>query len=341
MKTIHKLLIGDSRKKILEKQSVDLIVTSPPYPMIEMWDDIFKSMNKNIDLSDSSKAFDLMNNELKKVYQKCFYSLKNGGFLIINIGDATRTINGEFQLFPNGARTTEICRKIGFKALPQIHWSKPTNSPNKFMGSGMYPAGAYVTLENEHILIFRKGSKRIFSKNEKLIRQKSAYFQNERNEWFTDVWKNIGTVKQKVNGLGRERNAAFPIKLVHRLINMYSIEGDVVWDPFGGTGTTTIASIISGRSSIINDIDKTFVNFSQNRILNISVKEINEINTKRSKEAIKYAKKKYLDKKMDIKYKNKNYGPVYTRQEQKIKLPILYEISSNPKKNYIVCKYKD
>ena len=52
---------------------------------------------------------------------------------------------------------------LGFSALPAIIWRKQTNAPNKFMGSGMLPAGAYVTLEHEYILIFRKGAKREFS----------------------------------------------------------------------------------------------------------------------------------------------------------------------------------
>lgn len=65
---------------------------------------------------------------------------------------------------------------MGYSILPDIHWRKQSNSPDKFMGSGMYPAGAYVTYEHEYILIFRKGSKRLFKDSEKDIRKKVLIF---------------------------------------------------------------------------------------------------------------------------------------------------------------------
>ncbi len=325
MKTIHKFLKGDSRKKIIENESVNLIVTSPPYPMIKMWDDIFINLNNKITLEKPEEAFNLMHKELEKIYKRCFDALKPGGVLIVNIGDATRTIKENFSLFPNGSRTIEICRKLGFNMLPQIHWWKPTNSPNKYMGSGMLPVGAYVTLENEHILIFRKG-KREFLNHQKQNRSESAFFQNERNAWFSDIWSDINGARQTIKGLGRERNAAFPIKLAHRLICMYSVIGDVVWDPFGGTGTTTVAAIISGRNSIINDIDETFVQYSINRTAKLNMNELNKINANRIKEAKKSTKSKLKKKDKKGKYFNKNYGVVYTRQEVKIKLPVLKKL---------------
>lgn len=71
------------------------------------------------------------------------------------IGDATRTINGEFKLYNNHSRIVKSCSELGLTTLPDIIWHKTTNAPNKFMGSGMLPCGAYVTLEHEYILIFR------------------------------------------------------------------------------------------------------------------------------------------------------------------------------------------
>ena len=325
MKTIHKFTIEDSRKIKLEDNSIDLVVTSPPYPMISMWDDIFKSMNPKIDLTKPNEAFDLMNKELGKVYKKAYDALKPSGVLIVNTGDATRTIDGNFALYPNGSRTIEICRKIGFDMLPQIKWWKPTNSPNKYMGSGMLPVGAYVTLENEHILIFRK-SKRVFSNAEKLNRQESAFFQNERNTWFSDTWSDVQGARQVVKGLGRERNAAFPVKLVHRLISMYSVKGDVVWDPFGGTGTTSVAAIIAARNSMVNDIDGTFVDYSIKRILELDIKDLNKINEDRIKEAQRIALEKLKAKGNEPKYHNENYGVVYTNQEKRIKIPVIKAI---------------
>ena len=127
------------------------------------------------------------------------------------------------------------------------------------MGSGMLPPGAYITLEHEYILVFRKGIKREFKTvSDKLNRQNSSYFWEERNIWFSDVWDFKGTT-QKLNGLNsRNRSGAFPFELAYRMVNMFSAKNDTILDPFLGTGTTMFASIASGRNSIGYEIDPTF-----------------------------------------------------------------------------------
>src|SRR3989304_9205859 len=172
MKTLHRIIFGNaSDMSSLSDCSVDLMITSPPYPMIEMWDEIFSKQNPEIGsaLSKQSgnKAFELMNKELDKVWKEVYRVLKEGGFACINIGDATRKIGKEFKLYPNHSRILEYCKTLGFSPLPEILWRKQTNAPNKFMGSGMLPAGAYITLEHEFILILRKCGNRQFSEAEK------------------------------------------------------------------------------------------------------------------------------------------------------------------------------
>ena len=90
--------------------SIDLVVTSPPYPMIEMWDDIMGKQNPAITdalQKEPAWAFELMHQELDKVWKECYRLLKDGGFMCINIGDATRTINKEFQLYNNHSRIVD------------------------------------------------------------------------------------------------------------------------------------------------------------------------------------------------------------------------------------------
>jgi len=141
---------------------------------------------------------------------------------------------------------------IGFHALPDVLWRKQTNAPNKFMGSGMLPAGAYVTYEHEYILIFRKGSKRQFpTEKDKATRRASAYFWEERNIWFSDIWTDLKGANQGLcDQSARTRSGAYPFELAFRLICMYSLYGDVVFDPFLGTGTTTAAAIAACRDSL-------------------------------------------------------------------------------------------
>lgn len=248
---------------MLADQSVDLAVTSPPYPMIQMWDDLFSGMSGDIgeclEKEEGGRAFELMHLELDKVWRELYRVTKEGSFVCINIGDAVRTLGGSFQLYSNHARIILAMKALGFTTLPVILWRKQTNAPNKFMGSGMLPAGAYVTLEHEYILIFRKGGKRKFPGDaDKKKRMESAFFWEERNTWFSDVWDFKGTAQGLNQKELRGRSAAYPFELAYRLINMYSLKEDVVLDPFLGTGTTARAAVACGRNSRGIEIDGNF-----------------------------------------------------------------------------------
>ena len=264
--TRHEIHFADSRRMAaVGDDTIDLVVTSPPYPMIAMWDEQFAAVDPVIGAAlseqDGVRAFELMHSALDEVWSECHRVLRPGGLAGINIGDATRKIGGEFRLFSNHSRILQKMASLGFSILPDILWRKPTNAPNKFLGSGMLPAGAYVTYEHEYILIVRKGGLRRFSSADKARRRRSAFFWEERNAWFSDVWVDLVGTRQPLGNGGvdaleaRARSAAFPFELAYRLIQMHSLIGDTVLDPFLGTGTTAATAIASGRSSIGFEID--------------------------------------------------------------------------------------
>jgi len=262
LKTRHKVYFCDARRmQMLPSASVDLIVTSPPYPMIQMWDAVFCQQDPRIAdvLAEgrSKEAHELMHGLLDPVWDESFRVLKPGGFACINIGDATRSVDGDFALYPNHARILQHLSQCGFTILPDILWRKQTNAPNKFMGSGMLPAGAYVTLEHEYILIARKGPKRVFrTEGEKQNRRASAIFWEERNRFFSDIWTDVkGASQALATSEFRKRSAAFPFEVAYRLVTMYSVRGDLVLDPFWGTGTTSVAAMAAARNSIGLEID--------------------------------------------------------------------------------------
>lgn len=258
METRHRILEGDARDLgALPDESVHLVVTSPPYPMIAMWDAAFAELDPQVgeriavdDPGAALDAFEGMHRILDDAWSECARVLAPGGMLCIDVGDATRTVGGRFRCYPNSARITSAVMRLGFDPLPAIVWRKPTNAPNKFMGSGMLPPGAYVTYEHENVLLFRKGSPRVFRGDEDRARRaRSAYFWEERNVWFSDLWT-LGSVPQSLDDADRPRSGAFPFELAFRLVAMFSLYGDVVLDPFAGTGTTCRAALALGRSSV-------------------------------------------------------------------------------------------
>ena len=273
MRTTHRLLLGDARQLTgVETGSVQLIVTSPPYPMVQMWDEVFRALSpasgEALDAGQGLACFEAQHQALDAVWAECSRALADGGFLCVNIGDATRSLNDQFCLYPNHARVLTAAMRLGLTPLPDILWRKPNNSPNKFMGSGTLPAGAYVTYEHEYILILRKGGKRQFSKEERARRAASAYFWEERNQWFSDLWTDLPGAEQRLlDPTLRARSAAYPLELPYRLILMYSIEGDVVLDPFLGTGSTSLAALATGRSSVGVDREPSLLQLARARLL--------------------------------------------------------------------------
>jgi DNA modification methylase len=261
--TSHAIVVGDSADlAFLADGSVDLVVTSPPYPMIAMWDAHFRArdaaVGRALDAGDAEGAFELMHRDLDRAWAQVHRVLRDGGLACVNVGDAVRTIDGRFRLHANHARVLDAFRRLGFDALPAVLWRKTTNAPTKFMGSGMLPAGAYVTLEHEYVLVLRKGGRRPFDGRDRARRRASAFFWEERNTWFSDTWDMRGA-RQSLDGVGdgaaRQRSAAFPFEIAWRLVLMHSLRGDTVLDPFLGTGTTTLAAIAAGRSSVGVELD--------------------------------------------------------------------------------------
>jgi len=344
MNTLHKIINQSSNNlNDLDDNSVHLVITSPPYPMIQMWDDQFGQMNKEITVAlennDGNKAFELMHQELDYVWKSISRVLVDGGIACINIGDATRKIDDTFQLFNSYSRVVKKFIDLGFVNLPNIIWRKTTNSPTKFMGSGMYPPSAYITLEHEHILVFRKGSNRKFSKDKTLIRRESAYFWEERNKWFSDCWMDIKGTRQTVKNEDiMRRSAAYDIELVHRLVNMYSIKYDTVLDPYLGTGTTTIGAILNERNSVGYEIEKDFFKHTLDRIDQIPVNFYNNEIHHRIKEHLKFIDDRKKAGK-EIKYENKNHKfEIVTGQEKELKLNLIKSIKKQ--ENQFIVEYE-
>lgn len=262
MTTHHSVLFGDARDMAaITDESIDLLVTSPPYPMIAMWDTGFADRDPAIaaalQAGRGKEAYELMHLQLDACWRECARVLAPGGIACINIGDTTRTLDERFRLYPNHSRVSHAMTELGLEPLPSILWKKPSNAPNKFMGSGMLAPGAYVTHEHEWILLFRNGRRRRFHKHERSRRRESAYFWEERNIWFSETWDLRGVPQRLNNTACRARSAAFPFEIPFRLITMFSVYGDTVLDPFAGLATTGVAAVAAGRNSVMLETDRS------------------------------------------------------------------------------------
>lgn len=187
------------------------------------------------------------------------------------------------------------------------------------MGSGMLPCGAYVTLEHEWILLFRKGGKRQYkTQDQKHERMDSSFFWEERNVWFSDMWDVKGT-KQKMDRSGsRERSAAYPFEIPYRLINMFSQKGDVVLDPFLGTGTTMQAALMCGRNSEGYEIDPALKELIEQGIATMDMDVCNHFIKQRFDRHVCFIEDRKKQGK-EVKHFNVALNvPVMTSQEEKI-----------------------
>lgn len=330
METQHRVVVGDSRHmEQIDDNSVELVVTSPPYPMIEMWDDPFTDLNSEIrdrlDAGDGQEAFEVMHGELNNVWEELNRVLVDGGIVCINIGDATRKLDGSFRVYQNHSRIIDTFEQLGFEPLPEVLWRKPVNSAAKFMGSGMLPPNAYVTLEHEYILVFRNGKKQRSFEPGSERRYNSAYFWEERNQWFSDVWMDIkGELQSLDHGELRSRSAAYPFEIPYRLINMYSVYGDTVLDPFWGTGTTSLAALTAGRNSIGYEIEQEFAQVFEERVMETPSLS-RDVIQQRLEDHLEFVKERH-ESGDNFKYEAGNYDfPVTTKQEKPLQF---YSIES-------------
>lgn len=256
--TEHKIVFGDSRSlnKIKDK-SVQLIITSPPYWQLKDY-----GTEDQIGFNDSYEEYI---NNLNLVWKECNRVLADGCRLCINIGDqfARSVYYGRYKVIPIRTEIIRFCESLGMDYMGAIIWQKATtmntSGGGAIMGSYPYPRNGILKMDYEFILLFKKlGNAPKPTKEQKAA---SAMTKEEWSQYFSSHW-NFNGVKQ----LGHI--AMFPEELPKRLIKMFSFVGETVFDPFAGSGTTSLAAKNLGRNSIGYEINKDFAPIIKEKLCN-------------------------------------------------------------------------
>ena len=243
---LNKIFCKSSEKmEELPDNSVHLMVTSPPY-------NVGKEYDKDFTLEEYLGF-------LKNVWREVYRVLVPGGRVCINIANL-----GRKPYIPLHAFIIRDMLDIGFLMRGEIIWNKASSaSPSTAWGSWLSPANPTLRDVHEYILVFSKGS----FKRKNVNKRKSTISREEFLEFTKSVWT-FPAVSAKEIG----HPAPFPVELPYRCIQLYTYEGEIVLDPFIGSGQTAIAAIKTGRYYVGYDIEEEYVKLAEKRIKEFLIK---------------------------------------------------------------------
>ena len=227
---------NSSNLKSIPDSSVHLMVTSPPY-------NVGKNYDRNLDLDEYLDMLD-------GVFAETYRLLVNGGRACINIANV-----GRKPYIPLHSYIISLMIRNGFLMRGEVIWEKgPGAGTSTAWGSWMSATNPTLRDTHEYILIFSKGKF-----NRKI--GKNTITRDEFLEYTKSVWS-FGPESAKKVG----HPAPFPVDLPRRCIQLYTFVGDVVFDPFCGSGSSAIAAIRSERDFLMVDNNREYVSTAKCRI---------------------------------------------------------------------------
>ncbi|MDR2772676.1 MAG: site-specific DNA-methyltransferase [Elusimicrobiota bacterium] len=249
----------------LPDNSVQLIVTSPPYFNIKDYSlDGYQKNKKSKkvdgqigDIADYQKYID----EMVLVWKECERVLKPNGKLIINtplmpmLKKNLITHYNRHIFDINSDIEHSVLYKTGLFLLDVYIWNRTNPSKKLMFGSYPYPRNFYAQNTIEFITVFVKDG--IPENNlPKKIKEQSKLTQKEWVEFTKQIW-NI-PIPGKGDVAFGEHSAIMPEEIVRRCVRLFTFVGDVVLDPFAGSGTTLKVAKELGRNFVGYEISKSY-----------------------------------------------------------------------------------
>lgn len=235
----NKFILGSAENmKELPDSSVHLMITSPPY-------NVSKEYDKDLSLKEYLQL-------LENSFKETFRVLVNGGRACVNVANL-----GRKPYIPLSDYISKIMLDIGFNMRGEIIWNKAASaSPSTAWGSWQSAANPILRDIHEYILVFSKGDyKRVKGKKENSITKEQFM------EWTKSIWTMNAESARRIG-----HPAPFPEELPYRLIQLYSFNGDIILDPFMGSGTTAVSAVKSERKFVGYDISQEYIDLAERRV---------------------------------------------------------------------------
>ncbi len=244
MKLFYKIIIGDSRKMDeVEDNSVDYIITSPPYWHLEVFS--YKDeTGAEFDLSRIIEKGEFFR-ELEKVWRECYRVLKDNSYITVEWEDypvGSRIYGKPAEIFLAGDMVKSV-ENAGFTLISRLIWKKFEKPPTRKYFYTSYDmvmkADPRVPADWAYVFTFKKYG----------YKKRDWKPEITRKEW-EELRRGIWYIKNPSEDYEIEGGAVFPEELVRRHLKLYSPRYGVVLDPFLGTGTTMKVAFEMERSCV-------------------------------------------------------------------------------------------
>jgi DNA modification methylase len=223
----------------LPDDSVHLMVTSPPY-------NVGKEYDQDLSLPEYRDI-------LGRVWEEVYRVLVPGGRACINVANL-----GRKPYIPLHTYVIETMQDLGFLMRGEIIWNKAASS-SASTAWGSWRSASNPTLRDvhEYILVFSKDTYR----RDPPEKRENTIEKEQFLEYTKSVWTFPAVSAKKIG-----HPAPFPEELPARLIQLFTYAGEVVLDPFMGSGQTAIAALNNGRNFVGYEIDPNYVELAETRL---------------------------------------------------------------------------